>query len=90
MKILTYHGDETITRLFTTSEKAIAYAVAEVGDCTSIMEQAVKVYTDKKDINAFADADTIEAVILDQELGDFRIYTVEDANVDEKYIVKYS
>lgn len=89
MKVLTYHGDETIVTLHTTTEKAVAYAVAEVKDCTGIENVPVK--TSEQMLEYGWTLEGVEFVILDNDWDDMeRVYTVTDQEVDPVYVNKFT
>ena len=90
MKILTYHGDETIVRLFSTMQQAIDYAVAEVKDCSGVEKPTVLTPKEMKDDYGW-ETEGVEMIILDNDWDDTeRVYTIEDIDIDIVYENKFS
>ena len=85
MKVLTYHGDETIIRLFTTTELAVAFAKAEVAYCS---DSNPPTYTpaEMQDLFGWGEHVDCELFIMDNDWGDQEsFYTVRDVEVDLTY-----
>jgi hypothetical protein len=83
--LLTFWGDDRIDNVFSSQEAAVDFAVQEVKHFGGLAEdEEVVVLLDSTSISAYADPNTVLAVIIDPDESE-RIYTVHQQELNPTF-----